>query len=267
MWVIKKRNYTMIHYVYAYLDTRKPGKYIYDDLEFEYEPFYIGQGKKYRCYSGLKNGGSPYKKYKINKILSEGFDPKVIKMYENLEYEFAIKLEIELISKIGRDDLGRGPLVNLTDGGEGTLNMSQIIKDKISEKSKGRKMSETAKENMKLSRKKYFENGNTTWNKGREWTEEERLKLTNKSNTGKVFSDSHKNKMKENAKMQMLEGRSIVKQSILVNKFTMCGDFIKEYESITNAANENNIPKTSIIECCKKRLKHAGGFYWEFKNK
>ena len=46
----------MNHYVYVYLDTRKPGKYVYEDLEFEYEPFYIGQGTKYRYTSGLKNG-------------------------------------------------------------------------------------------------------------------------------------------------------------------------------------------------------------------
>ena len=257
----------MIHYVYAYLDTRKPGKYIYDDLEFDYEPFYIGQGKNNRCYAGLKYGGSPYKKYKINKILIGGFEPKMIKMYENLEYEFAIKLEIELILKIGRDDLGKGPLVNLTDGGEGTLNMSQIIKDKISEKSRGSKRTEKTKENMRLSRKIYFEKGNTTWNKGKIFTEEERLKFTNKSNTGKSFSDEHKNKMSENSKKQLLYGNSIVKPARIVNKYTIIGDFIKEYESIKNASIENNIPPTSIRACCIKKLKHAGGFYWEFKNK
>ena len=37
----------MNHYVYAYLDTRKFDKYIYNNLEFDYEPFYIGQGTRY----------------------------------------------------------------------------------------------------------------------------------------------------------------------------------------------------------------------------
>lgn len=32
-------------YVYALLDPRKPGEYKYDDIEFEYEPFYIGKGQ------------------------------------------------------------------------------------------------------------------------------------------------------------------------------------------------------------------------------
>ena len=36
-----------MHYVYAYLDPRKPGKYSYKGLNvsFLYEPFYIGKGK------------------------------------------------------------------------------------------------------------------------------------------------------------------------------------------------------------------------------
>ena len=67
----------------------------------------------------LKYGCSSYKKYKINKIIREGFRPIVIKMFENLSYEDAIRIEIEIIYKIGRFDLKKGPLVNLTDGGEG----------------------------------------------------------------------------------------------------------------------------------------------------
>jgi hypothetical protein len=32
------------HYVYALLDPRKPGSYIYDSYHFEFEPFYVGMG-------------------------------------------------------------------------------------------------------------------------------------------------------------------------------------------------------------------------------
>jgi hypothetical protein len=35
-----------IFYVYIYFDTRKlKSKYVYDDLIFEFEPFYVGKGK------------------------------------------------------------------------------------------------------------------------------------------------------------------------------------------------------------------------------
>lgn len=256
----------MEHYIYVYLDTRKRGRYVYDDLEFEYEPFYIGQGTKYRYKSGLVSGGSPYKRNKINKIIKDGFEPKVLKIYENLDSETVSKLEIEIILKIGRSDLKKGPLVNLTDGGEGTTNISKEIIKKRADSQKGRKHSEESKEKMSLSRKKYFEKGNTTWNKGRQWTDEERLKLTNKSNLGRRLSDEHKNKMSKNAKRQILEGKSIIKLRKVV-QYTLIGDFIEEYESIKNASIQNNIPQTSIRYCCLKKLKHAGGFYWEFKNK
>ena len=39
---LEKRNWKF--YVYAYLDPTKPGKYVYDNIEFEFEPFYVGKG-------------------------------------------------------------------------------------------------------------------------------------------------------------------------------------------------------------------------------
>ena len=45
--------------------------------------------------------------------------------------EDAFKLEKHLIKSIGRRDLGLGTLVNMTDGGEGLINCSEITKDKL----------------------------------------------------------------------------------------------------------------------------------------
>jgi len=42
-----------------------------------------------------------------------------IKVRENLSEDEAFTVEVALIAAIGRQDLGRGPLLNLTDGGEG----------------------------------------------------------------------------------------------------------------------------------------------------
>jgi len=252
-----------IYYVYIYLDTRKEGKYLYENLSFNYEPFYVGMGKNNRCFSGIKYGGSPYKKNKIKKIINNGFEIEIIKISKDIEFDNATKLEIDTISKIGRSDLDKGPLVNLTDGGEGTLNMSEESKIKKSKKLKGKKHSEETKEKMRKSRKKYFDNGNTTWNKGRQWTDEERKKLTNKSFSGRTFSEDHKKKLSINAKKQISEGKSIIKPKI-VKKYDN-NIFLKEYESIKLASIKNNIPASSIRSCCIKKLKHAGGFYWEFK--
>ena len=59
--------------MYAFLDTRKPGKYRYGKYTFEYEPFYIGKGCGNRSsvhfISTNEKNRNPYKTNKINKII------------------------------------------------------------------------------------------------------------------------------------------------------------------------------------------------------
>lgn len=112
-------------YIYAYLDTRKPGKYIYQDSSFDYEPFYIGKGKDDRWKKHLSesynnrddNAHKCNIIRKIKRVLN--LDPVVVKIVENISEESAFRLETEYIRKIGRYDLKLGPLANKTDGGEG----------------------------------------------------------------------------------------------------------------------------------------------------
>ncbi len=72
---------------------------------------------------------------------------KVDILYDNLSWEDACKKEKELIAFYGRIDLGTGTLVNLTDGGEGTLGHqhTEETKEKMSKTRKGRKYSEEHK--------------------------------------------------------------------------------------------------------------------------
>ena len=123
-------------YVYLYLDPRKPGKYIFSSYIFEYEPFYVGKGKKDRAYLHLKeNRQNPHFNRKIKKIQQEtGNNPIIIKYQENLLECNALKLETDMISAIGRHNLNKGPLCNLTNGGEGisgykwTIEQKEILK-------------------------------------------------------------------------------------------------------------------------------------------
>lgn len=122
------------YYVYCYLDTRKPGKFQYLNYVFDYLPIYIGKGKEDRCNKHLKDcyNKNIFFKRKIHKIIKETGDiPKIIKIKENLLESDAYSLEKILIDNIGRIDLNKGSLVNMTDGGEGLINCSEITKNKL----------------------------------------------------------------------------------------------------------------------------------------
>tara|TARA_R110000868_G_scaffold351192_1_gene612489 strand:- start:275 stop:934 length:660 start_codon:yes stop_codon:yes gene_type:complete len=99
------------------------------------EPFYIGISKdQYRPYS-TKNR-SKYWARIVNKS-----DYRVEILFDDLTYEQAKEKEIEFISLYGRKDLNNGCLVNMTDGGEGSLNVvvSEETRRLISQNNKGRK--------------------------------------------------------------------------------------------------------------------------------
>jgi len=116
-----------IFYVYVYMDPRKSGKFVYGDLEFDFEPFYVGKGKgrQYSSHLVKRRFKNSYKFNKIRKILSLGLKPIIIKYEEGLSENEAFDLEKKLIKTIGRYNLGpRCPLTNKTDGGEGSCGLS-----------------------------------------------------------------------------------------------------------------------------------------------
>lgn len=83
------------------------------------EIFYIGIGtNNKRPYS--KSGRNKHWKNTVNKY---GYNVEIL--YENLTWEEACKLEIALIKTYGRKDMNTGNLVNMTDGGEGTVGINK----------------------------------------------------------------------------------------------------------------------------------------------
>jgi hypothetical protein len=108
-----------VYYVYVYLDPRKPGKFVYDEFEFDFEPFYIGKGTRSRLLRHLKNENiNPIKVNKIKKIRSVGLEPIVKKIIENISNDESLKIEKRLIKSIGRYCKNEGPLTNYSEGGE-----------------------------------------------------------------------------------------------------------------------------------------------------
>jgi hypothetical protein len=143
------------YFVYCFMDPRKPGKYLYDDIELHYEPIYIGKGKGNRPKRHLtlykKNKNRFYSK--IKKIISEGFKPIILLLKENLTEKESFIYEKNYIEKIGRIENG-GVLTNLSDGGEGQsgFKFSNESREKMSIQRKGIKLGPMSEENkVKIS--------------------------------------------------------------------------------------------------------------------
>jgi len=195
-----------IYYTYLFLNPLKPGKFKYNEHEFEYEPFYVGKGKGKRWQTHLKEENIIVEKNKhknniIKQILSINKNPILIKLYENISEKEAFDYEIYLISLIGRSDLNTGPLTNLTAGGDGCVKRSNNYgrptsdetKKKISEKIKslgtwaGDNNPSKTKEHQEMMSKKL---------KNRIFSDESKLKMSI-SSTGKTHTLETKRKLSE----------------------------------------------------------------------
>lgn len=115
-------------YNYVYCDPRKPWYLIKGtSVVLPGEPFYVGRGKGDRKLHHLWEAEGSWKEqrrvrnYKLNKIkkiLNCGLKPIVVQLNKDLSNEMANANEEYLVKVIGRFDLGKGPLTNLTNGGE-----------------------------------------------------------------------------------------------------------------------------------------------------
>jgi DNA invertase Pin-like site-specific DNA recombinase len=95
-------------YVYAYF---KPGAAT---------PFYVGKGIRYRSRIHLKQSHNPAVVQKIVELRVVGLEPEVKLLFFGSDDECK-REEIRLIELFGRRDLGRGPLLNCTNGGDGLV--------------------------------------------------------------------------------------------------------------------------------------------------
>ena len=137
--------------------------YIYFHINIDKgEVFYVGKGTDKRAWHKSRRSRFWHnitKKYNYIVVIVEK---------ELLENE-AFELEMFYINKIGRRDLGLGPLVNMTDGGNGSSGrkLSKETRIKIGNLKKGTKTSEETKKKISMSKK-----GNTFF------SEESRLKMS-----------------------------------------------------------------------------------------
>ena len=119
---------------FVYICIMKAYVYTHTRLDTN-EVFYVGIGIQ----DNYKRASFRYSRTKHWNNIVKKCGWKVDIVFDNLTWEDACIKEKELILKYGRIDLGKGTLVNLTDGGEGPLNrkVKEETKRKISQARKG----------------------------------------------------------------------------------------------------------------------------------
>jgi hypothetical protein len=148
--------------------------YTYAFLREDRTPYYIGKGRGKRIYSNQR-------RIKVPKDKS-----RIIYLKKNLSEAEAFKHEIYMIAILGRKDIGTGILRNCTDGGEGASGrvVPQEVRERISNKQIGKRMSELSRKRMSSSQR---------GNKNACGTRTEECKRNNSiAQTGKKLSKEHK---------------------------------------------------------------------------
>lgn len=231
-----------IYYTYIYLDPRKPGVYTYklsdnENFIFDYEPFYIGKGKKNRDkhHLYLRTSSKTHNKYltsKIRKIIKDtGKNPIIQRCLDKVSEQEALNLEVKLIKHIGRKDLKTGSLCNHSDGGES--NSNKIITDKA------------------RTHSGVFKKGTTPWNKNK------KLPSISKEQIEKTVLKTRGQKRTDKQKLNI----SLGKGSIPILQYDLEGNFVKEWSYL----RECKINGFTSIEWALKSKTHYGNNYLWFK--
>lgn len=118
--------------------------YVYIYFGIDGIPIYVGKGHGSRwTRRGVHSSRNPHFLRIVAKAERDGIDLPHIKIREYLTESDAFKTEVALIRAIGRRSNG-GPLLNLTDGGEGIKGFSHSAETraKIGASNRGRKQTE-----------------------------------------------------------------------------------------------------------------------------
>jgi hypothetical protein len=227
--------------------------YVYRHIRLDKnEPFYIGisgNNDNYRRAYSILDRNMYWKRI----VAKTKYDVEI--MLDDLTWEDVFEKEKEFILLYGRRDLGKGVLVNLTDGGEGLLN------HKISEET-SIKMGKA-----QLGNKKYLL---------RTTPQEEVNKKISLANKGRIRSEEHKEKIRNNFKINGhpclgKKASNETKEKIAASRrrsilqFDLDGNLIKEWDSILDAKKDGYC-NAAIWRCINGIYKHHKKSIWKYKN-
>lgn len=210
-----------------------------------------------------------------------------IVLFENLSQADAESKEIELIAKYDTTNDKRG--YNLNKGGQ-LLNTSEETKKILREYRLGKQMPQYVKDKIRAS----MSGENAYWY-GKHRSEETKLKLSEKhtgktvtqetrdkiSNTlkgegcywyGKNLSNEHKQKMSDshigipisNETRKKISETGLIRGGQRVDQFSCDGEFIKRWNSITQAAKGIGGDYSYMARCLRNGKECVYGYIWRY---
>lgn len=222
------------YFIYCLLDSTKPGKYYYDELDccFLYEPFYVGKGTKNRIKAHFYPSSLKAKNFKNNKIKSiqnKNMDIYNCVIKDNLNEEDAYVKESMTIIKMGRRNNNTGILTNLNDGGRGSTNC-------IIEKTRKKVYK------YNLDKKLICDYDSITIA-----SEDNNLHISDISKCCHGLANTHGGFFWSFSKKN--NDFIINKNFVKIYHYDLSGNLLNIYPSIVKASIELNINKSSIIKC------------------
>lgn len=207
------------------------------------EIFYIGIGVKATRPYSYHNRNRHWK----NVVNKHGHTVEIL--CDDLTWEQACEAEIFFISFYGRKDLGKGPLLNLTDGGDGTtghVQSEEAIRKRVSKIDYVQRTKKINYHDPVRKAKIKAARGECLFNKDPE-----------KRARGAANTDYKKIHTKE-AHQKVAD-----KLSKAVIQYDLDGNFIKEWKSINDARYKLNAHQ--INKCCINEYGSSGGYMWRYK--
>ncbi len=198
--------------------------YLYRHIRLDKnEPFYVGIGSDsdYKRANAKKGRNKHWK----NIVNLSSYEVEIL--LDNITWDDACIKEIEFITLYGRVDLNKGPLVNMTNGGEGQY--GRIVKD-------------ATKLLLSNTRK------GKSFTKGKTWKCKNRV------------SDKTRNLISQNIERALKIKKA---NSFHVSQYDLQGNFIQEFQSVTEAKIKTNIQ--TVDKAARGNSKTAGGYIWKYK--
>lgn len=179
---------------------------------------------------------------------------KNIVIFDNLDFETAQKIEINLIKIFKSNNKIFG--YNIECGGQlGMVGVkrSEITIEKMRKANIGKIVSSETKQKISNS------------NKGRIVTEEMKKKMSEKQMGNKNHNFGKKATLETRLKMIKNQKRGLEnKNHTQVEQFDLELNFIKRWDCINDACKEYKVGHSSISDCCSGKQKTSKGFIWKY---